>query len=60
MPMKRDNYCTPEIKVVSFLVENGLTSMLAFTERQQNTGQYELIGDPNDPSSTQGFWGTFN
>lgn len=56
----RKSYSSPEIKVVSFLVENGLTSMLAFTERQQNTGQYELIGDPNAPSSGQGFWGTFN
>lgn len=53
------NYFSPEIKVVKFKVEIGIDAS-GFTQREEDTGKYELIGDPNVESSQRETWGTFN
>lgn len=50
----------PDIKVVSFHVELGFDGS-GFTQREEDTGQYTLIGeDDNETSVTRETWGTFN
>lgn len=53
-------YLMPDIKVVSFHVELGFDGS-GFTQREEDTGQYTLIGeDDNETSVTRETWGTFN
>lgn len=53
------NYKAPMLRVVTFVVEHGY-EVSGFTQREEDTGKYELIGDPNDESSARETWGTFN
>ena len=54
------NYFSPEIKVVKFKVEIGIDAS-GFTQREEDTGQYTLIGeDDNETSVSRETWGTFN
>lgn len=53
------NYFSPEIIVVKFKVENGF-DVSGFTEREEETGRYDLVGDPEDESTQRESWGTFN
>ena len=53
------NYFSPKIKVVKFKVENGF-DVSGFTEREEETGRYDLVGDPEDESTQRESWGTFN
>lgn len=57
--MRQKNYFSPEIKVVKFKVENGF-DVSGFTEREEETGRYDLVGDPEDQSTQRESWGTFN
>ena len=56
---KNEIYLTPSIHAVEFKVEMGL-ELSGFTQREEDTGKYELIGDPDDQSSMRETWGTFN
>ena len=53
------NYFSPEIKVVKFKVEIGIDAP-GFTQREEDTGKYDLVGDPEDQSTQRESWGTFN
>ena len=53
------NYFSPEIKVVKFKVEIGIDAS-GFTQREEDTGRYDLVGDPEDQSTQRESWGTFN
>ncbi len=52
-------YQAPTIKVVEFMIELGAGAS-GFTEREEETGKYDLIGDPEDQSTQRESWGTFN
>lgn len=57
---KQKYYLMPTIKVVSFKVEHGF-DLSGFTQHEEDTGQYELIGETgNDLSVSRDSWGTFN